>query len=110
MLEALALEIILKALIVKIGKEFERTHELKRLYGQIPDSIRRNLEACFIANVDSCGADITNSNALTLAKILDQSSKLFVSARYHYEAKGMAVDFGKMTIAFETLIEGYDAL
>lgn len=81
-LKAFSIELALKALVVKNGKNYGNLHELNKLYIEISeddrDKIKRNV-------VSQMKISDTNYNDIKFQEDLDAISRTFIDWRYFYE-------------------------
>jgi len=98
-LEALALEILLKARLLRAGIPVPRWHDHSALYGLLPDTERQEAEQRY----QSAGWPPMRA---TLAEALSASANLFVEWRYMHEEISVEASLGEMQRAYAALADG----
>lgn len=99
------LELYLKALLVKLGEEYPRQHDLSKLYAMLPSEVKRSVERFYEGYLNSVPAGVHASITVAkgprvppkwsdytkepkdLASVLYRSRDLFRSWRYLFEIK-----------------------
>jgi hypothetical protein len=95
-LEALALELLLKAKLLRAGTRPPKWHNHSDLFALLPAAEQQDAEQVYQANRDP-------TTRATLAEVLDLSAKAFERWRYHHEQPA-APSLGEMQRAFSSLV------
>jgi HEPN domain len=99
MLEALAVELALKARLISANIEPPREHDHLKLFEQLPSEIQEQAEREYQSRRHP-------AMRKTLAEALAFSAKVFVDWRYAYEHPSVVASGGEMFHAFAALTEG----
>jgi hypothetical protein len=99
-LEALALEIVLKARLLRAGITFPPAHDHSVLYGLLPDTEKQEAERRYQS------AGWPPLRATTLAEALSASANVFVEWRYMHEHFSVQASTGEMRRAYAALADG----
>ena len=99
-LEALALEIVLKARLLRAGITFPRTHDHSTLFGLLPDTEKQEAEQRYQS------AGWPPLRATTLAEALSYSANVFVEWRFMHEHFSVQASTGEMRRAYTALADG----
>ena len=99
-LEALALEIVLKARLLRAEIPVPRTHDHSALYGLLPDAEKQEAEQRYQT------AGWPPMRATTLAEALSASANVFVEWRYMHEHVSVQASTGEIRRAYAALADG----
>jgi hypothetical protein len=102
MLEALAVELVLKARLQRAGISFARLrdkHDHLALYALLPDLEKQEADRRYQSSRLS-------AMRATLSDALSYSAKVFVRFRYMHEQPSVEASLGEMQRAFKALAEG----
>ena len=80
---AFACELYLKAICIKNGVSFDKSHALDRLFSDLPDAIRKQLSDNFEAKV---------KYKVSFKETIENHSNAFIRWRYAYEDKNRDVE------------------
>ena len=97
-LEALALELVLKVRLYRAGKTPPKSHNLATLFAKLPASERREITQRFRAS--------RQPGALTLGQLLAYSAEAFEQWRYMHEHERVEASVSDMREAFDVLAYG----
>lgn len=81
-LKAFSIELALKALVVKNGKNYGNLHELNKLYIEISEDDRDKIKRNVVSQMKISDA---NYNDIKFQEDLDAISRTFIDWRYFYE-------------------------
>jgi hypothetical protein len=98
-LEAFALELVLKARLLRAGITVRRTHDQSALYALLPDTEKQEAEQRYQS------AGWPPLPAATLAEALSASANVFVEWRYMHERVWVQTSTGEMRRAFTALAD-----
>jgi hypothetical protein len=99
-LEALALEIVLKARLLRAEIQVPRTHDHSALYGLLPDTEKQEAEQRYQS------AGWPPLRATTLAEALSASANVFMEWRYMHEHVSVQASTGEIQRAYAALAGG----
>jgi hypothetical protein len=94
-LEALALELVLKARLLRAGTRPRKWHSHSDLFALLPAAEQQNAEQIYQTNRHP-------TMRATLAEVLDHTAKAFERWRYHYEQPAEP-SLGEMQRAFSSI-------
>ncbi len=102
------LEVMIKAISVKAGGEFNNVHNLGRLFRALPCQIQNSAEQRFAESWEVCNE---LESATTLRDVLDNAATNFEDWRYQYEGNQQRLKgyVGGMQCAYAALQEEYNA-
>jgi hypothetical protein len=98
-LEALALELVLKTRLYRAGIPFEKIHELNELYAQVPAAERQTAEQRYKEFRHP-------AMRATLDDVLKFHGSVFETWRYPHEQPRLEMSMGELRKAFRALTEG----
>jgi hypothetical protein len=96
-LEALALELVLKVRLNRAGVAVRRTHNHADLFAKLPASDKKDAEERYQARHPAMRA--------TLSEVLTYSANVFENWRYIHEHHHVQASMGEMQRAFESLAD-----
>jgi capsular polysaccharide biosynthesis protein len=109
-LQALAIEIVLKAIAQKVGKPVIKAHNHVKLFAALPTDIQAACRARYQARTEAATVTDKASLLADLDRVLAVSATVFLDWRYLYEADaGLSYKNHEIWLAFEALAEVYDA-
>ena len=100
LLRLLALEILLKALVLIHDGKYERHHSYARLFGSLPESARQRVLRAAAERMS------TSAEYATVDDLLDAFGRSFVALRYPYEEYATLSDEAYKEVAAEWLDQG----
>jgi capsular polysaccharide biosynthesis protein len=110
-LQALAIEIVLKAIAQKVGKPVINAHNHVTLLAALPADIQAACRAHYQARLEAATVTDKASLIADLDGVLAVSATVFVEWRYLYEADGgLSYKNRDIWLAFEALAEVYEAV
>ena len=99
-LEALALEIALKARLKHAGQDVPDEHDHSKLFSQLPQNERTDIQSRYQ------GRRLNGLMADTIEDVFSESGKTLTNWRYVYErSEGVTARVGAMRYAFEALVD-----
>jgi HEPN domain-containing protein len=100
-LEALAVELALKARLYQAGIKVTKDHNHSLLFGKLPDTEKKAIEQQYVARRNNAAF------RATLADVLSYSAETFQDWRYMHEKQGsVQASLGEMQRAFAALADG----